>query len=57
MGYSLGRQWWGMGLMTEALTAVTDFAFHRLGIHRLYARYETDNPASGRVLEKCGFTP
>lgn len=30
-------------------------AFTELGVYRICARYETDNPASGRVLAKCGF--
>ena len=31
------------------------FAFEQLGFYRVWARHETDNPASGRVMEKCGM--
>ena len=56
IGYSLSREYWGQGLMTEALTAVIDETFRALPIHRIEAMHFTDNPASGRVMEKCGMT-
>nr|MBR4282067.1 GNAT family N-acetyltransferase [Clostridia bacterium] len=56
VGYSLARAHWGKGLMTEALTAVIDETFRTLDIHRIEAMHFTDNPASGRVMEKCGMT-
>lgn len=55
VGYSLARSQWGQGLMTEALSAVIDMAFRELGVHRVEAQHETDNPASGRVMLKCGM--
>ena len=55
VGYSLARWLWGKGLMTEALAAVLDMAFRELGLHRVEAQHETDNPASGRVMQKCGM--
>ena len=42
--------------MTEALTAVIDETFRTLNIHRIEAMHFTDNPASGRVMAKCGMT-
>ena len=56
VGYSLAREQWGKGLMTEALTAVIAETFRALGMHRIEAMHFTDNPASGRVMEKCGMT-
>ena len=56
VGYSLARAYWGQGLMTEALTAVIDETFRTLDIHRIEALHFTDNPASGRVMAKCGMT-
>lgn len=56
VGYSLAREQWGKGLMTEALTAVIDETFRALTLHRIEAMHFTDNPASGRVMEKCGMT-
>ena len=55
VGYSLGSAWWHHGYATEALRAVLAFGFDRLGLHRIEAQYETDNPVSGRVMEKCGM--
>ena len=56
VGYSLAREQWGKGLMTEALTAVIAETFRALDMHRIEAMHFTDNPASGRVMEKCGMT-
>lgn len=55
IGYSLARDQWGQGLMTEALSAVLDEAFRALKLNRVEALHFTDNPASGRVMEKCGM--
>ena len=41
--------------MTEALAAVLRECFTALRIHRVEAMHECDNPASGRVMEKCGM--
>ena len=57
IGYSLGKAWWGKGYATEALRAVLELGFDRLKLHRAEAMHETDNPASGRVMEKCGMRP
>ena len=55
IGYWLGEPWWGQGLMTEAVGRILDFARASLGLDRLRSDYFVDNPASGRVQEKCGF--
>lgn len=55
IGYSLARSCWNQGLMTEAVQAVLGFAFDRLGLNRVEAQHETTNPASGRVMQKCGM--
>lgn len=55
VGYSLSRAHWNQGLMTEALQAVIDMAFTHLHLHRIEAQHETVNPASGRVMAKCGM--
>ena len=56
IGYSLTREQWSKGLMTEALRAVIDETFHTLKVHHIEAMHFTDNPASGRVMAKCGMT-
>ena len=55
VGYWLGEAFWGRGIATEALTAVTAEAFKRFEITRLYALAFADHAASLRVLEKAGY--
>ena len=56
IGYCLGRSWWGQGVMTEALAALRRFFFCEVGVNRVESRHGTHNPASGRVMQKCGMT-
>ena len=56
LGYWIARDSWNQGYATEAGHALLDIA-QALGLARLEASYFIDNPASGRVLEKLGFTP
>jgi RimJ/RimL family protein N-acetyltransferase len=55
LGYWLGLPYWGQGYATEALHAVIDYFFTDLGHESLQAGARVTNPASRRVLEKCGF--
>lgn len=55
VGYSLARDHWNKGLMTEALRALIDMAFTHLKLHRIEAQHATANPSSGRVMIKCGM--
>ncbi|HEX7094524.1 MAG TPA: GNAT family N-acetyltransferase [Acidimicrobiales bacterium] len=55
LGYIVRRDRWGRGYATEAASLVIDFAFERLAMHRVWAVCDPDNPASLRVLEKCGM--
>ena len=55
LGYWLGLPYWGKGYATEALHALIDYAFTDLGHGALQAGARVTNPASRRVLEKCGF--
>jgi ribosomal-protein-alanine N-acetyltransferase len=54
-GYVLARACWGQGLMTEALTAVADWALRQPGIWRIGDVCDTENLASARVMEKAGL--
>ena len=56
IGYWIGEEYWGQGYATEAAKAVLDFAFLGKDFHRVYARFFASNPASGKVMEKCGMT-
>jgi ribosomal-protein-alanine N-acetyltransferase len=55
LGYWMGKDFVGQGLMTEAVGAVIPFAFDTLGLHRIHAAFLPTNTASRRVLEKNGF--
>lgn len=55
IGYWLGVPYWGQGYATEAVRALVDHAFGELGHEALQAGARVSNPASRRVLEKCGF--
>jgi RimJ/RimL family protein N-acetyltransferase len=55
LGYWIGVRNWGRGYATEAARAVIDHAFAELGHDALHASVRVSNPASRRVLEKCGF--
>jgi RimJ/RimL family protein N-acetyltransferase len=55
IGYWLGVAFWGRGYATEAARAVINHAFGDLGCDTLRAGARVSNPASRRVLEKCGF--
>jgi RimJ/RimL family protein N-acetyltransferase len=55
LGYWLGAEYWGQGYATEALHAAIDYAFTDLAHDALQAGARVTNPASRRVLEKCGF--
>ncbi|HZL32046.1 MAG TPA: GNAT family N-acetyltransferase [Pseudolabrys sp.] len=55
LGFWLGVDHWGQGYATEALHAVIDYAFADMGHEALQAGARVTNPASRRVLEKCGF--
>jgi RimJ/RimL family protein N-acetyltransferase len=55
IGYWLGTPFWGRGYATEAVRALIDHAFGDLGHDALAAGARVRNPASRRVLEKCGF--
>jgi ribosomal-protein-alanine N-acetyltransferase len=54
-GYCIGKAWWGQGYTSEALAAVRDYLFDRVGIRRLQGCHASDNPASGAVMRKCGL--
>lgn len=55
IGYWLGEEYWGKGIMTEAAKRVTRFGFKNLRLKRIYAGVFPRNRASMRVLEKAGY--
>lgn len=57
LGYVLSRDYWGRGIMAEAVMAVIDYLFHDLDMDFLTCGYYLFNSQSKRVQEKCGFKP
>jgi len=55
IGYFLGEPFWNKGIMTKAVNLICDYGFENLDIIRIHAGIFEFNPASMRVLEKCGF--
>lgn len=55
VGYWLGEAFWGRGVMTDALRAITDEAFRQFDLRRIFALPFADNIGSIRVLEKSGY--
>jgi ribosomal-protein-alanine N-acetyltransferase len=55
MGYWLGEQYWGRGIVTDAVRAVAEESFRLFDLTRIFALPFADNPGSIRVLEKAGF--
>ena len=55
MGYCMGQKWWGQGIMPEALGEVMAFLFDEVELNRVAACHDSNNPKSGRVMEKAGM--
>jgi ribosomal-protein-alanine N-acetyltransferase len=55
IGFWIGEPFWGRGIMTRAVSAVTEFGFDSLDLRRIQAEVFAWNPASARVLEKAGY--
>jgi RimJ/RimL family protein N-acetyltransferase len=55
IGYWIGEEFWGRGIASEALSAVSEYAFANYDLCRLFAHVFDWNPASTRVLEKAGY--
>ena len=55
IGYIINKKYWNQGLTTEANRAVIELAFEKIGMNKLTALHDKDNPASGKVMEKSGM--
>ena len=56
LGYWIGEDYWGRGIMTAAVTVFTEYAFRNYDLIRIFAAVFESNPASVRVVEKAGYT-
>ena len=55
LGYVLHRDWWGMGIMPQAVGYMMKYLFKNMGADVVSAAHFVGNNQSKRVLEKCGF--
>lgn len=55
LGYCITEEYWGKGIMTEAVKQICTYVFDKSDIIRIYAEPFAYNAASCRVLEKAGF--
>ena len=55
LGYALGEDRQGQGLMSEAVAAVIRYAFDEMGLHRVKTAYPPSKERSGRLLRRLGF--
>ncbi len=55
LGYTLSRSHWGQGVMTEAVSALLDWGWSTLGLHRIWATCSVENTASSVVLQRVGM--
>ena len=55
IGYCIGSRWWHRGIVSEALTAIIEYLFAKVGMNRVAARHDPNNPHSGGVMRKCGM--
>lgn len=54
-GYCIGKKWWGQGYVTEATKAMLNFLHKDCGITEFVGYHSVNNPASGKIMEKCGL--
>lgn len=55
IGYCIGSRWWHIGIMSETLSAIIHYLFTEVGMNRVAARHDLNNPHSGGVMRKCGM--
>lgn len=54
IGYCMGKDWWHRGYTSEALQAIIDYLLE-IGMNRIEAKHDRNNPNSGAVMKKCGM--
>lgn len=55
IGYCIGSKWWHLGFTSEAFSAIIPFFFDQVGVKRIEAQHDPQNPNSGSVMKKCGL--
>lgn len=55
IGYWLAKEFWNQGIISEAVEKVIHFGFKELQLNKIYASFYPHNPASGKIMQKCGM--
>lgn len=55
IGHCIGSKWWHQGITSEAFSAIIPFLFEEVGVNRIEAQHDPNNPHSGDVMKKCGL--
>lgn len=55
IGYCIGKDFWGRGIVLEALRAVMHYLFYEVGYKKIIAKHDVLNHTSGRVMQKAGM--
>lgn len=55
VGYCIGKAWWHRGIVTECFSEVIRFLFCEVGVNRIWARHDVNNPHSGMIMKNCGL--
>jgi ribosomal-protein-alanine N-acetyltransferase len=55
IGYCIGKKYWNQGITPESLNGIIRFFFEEVGVNRVEARHDPNNPNSGKVMKKCGM--
>lgn len=56
MGYCFGSAFWNQGYATEALQTFIHYMLNQVEVDKVYARYMSSNPASGKAMQKAGMS-
>lgn len=56
IGFWLQPNYWGRGVMSDAIPLICNYGFNDLGLHRIEGFVETENANCKRAMDKCGFT-
>lgn len=56
IGYAIGSKWWNQGITSEALKGIIPFFMEEVKVQRIESQHDPNNPGSGKVMEKNGFT-
>lgn len=55
IGYWIGEEFWNKGYCSEAAIVAIDFAFESLNLNKITSRHMSENPSSGKVMQKAGM--